>query len=112
MVVVKSSSSVKSENVDVAKNTKIQWLINEKDGANKFFMRLFTVEPNGYSPLHTHNWEHEVFILTGEGKIVLENKEISFKERDVIFVPCNEKHQFVNTGNSNLEFLCSIPKVD
>lgn len=50
-----------------AKNMRIRWLITKKDGAENFAMRLFEVEPNGYTPWHQHDWEHEVFILEGEG---------------------------------------------
>lgn len=110
MIIVKKSSSVKADVVGIAKNTTIQWLIDGNDGAQNFFMRLFTVEPEGHSPSHSHDWEHEVFILKGEGKMVTAEKEIPFEARDVVFVPSNEQHQFVNTGDTTLEFLCMIPK--
>ncbi|MDD5016131.1 MAG: cupin domain-containing protein, partial [Atribacterota bacterium] len=60
---------VKAEAVDFedVKDVKVRWLISDKDNAPNFAMRLFEIGPNGYSPLHTHNWEHEVFILEGEG---------------------------------------------
>jgi len=110
MVVVKNCSDVQKENVEEAEKTQIQWLITEKDGAENFFMRLFTVHPNGSTPLHSHNWEHEIFVLKGNGKVVTEDKNIAVKDRDVVFVPANEKHQFVNTGDSIFEIICLIPK--
>ncbi|MFH1179934.1 MAG: cupin, partial [Candidatus Bathyarchaeota archaeon] len=58
------------ENQDVpapAEKVKIRWLINEKNGALNFAMRRFEVEPGGYTPYHTHDWEHEVYVLEGEG---------------------------------------------
>lgn len=38
-------------------------------GAENFAMRLFEIQPRGYSPLHQHDWEHEVFILEGKGAV-------------------------------------------
>ena len=49
---------------------KVRWLITKETGAENFAMRLFEMEAGGNSPLHSHNWEHEVFILEGEGTVV------------------------------------------
>jgi quercetin dioxygenase-like cupin family protein len=91
------------------KNLKIRWLISKKDGAENFAMRLFEVKPDGYSPLHQHDWEHEVFILEGEGQVKNKDQKKQFKKGDVFFIPSMEWHQFVNTGKNDLKFLCLIP---
>jgi quercetin dioxygenase-like cupin family protein len=88
---------------------KVRWLITEDMGANNFVMRLFELEPNSHSPFHRHSWEHEVFILEGEGLVVNEQTENKVKAGYVIFIPRNEKHQFKNTGESLLKFLCLVP---
>ncbi len=92
-----------------AKGTTVRWLIDEKIGAKNFFMRLFEMEPGGYSPLHTHPWEHEVFILEGEGTVVSKEGEHKVGPGDVIYIPPNEKHQLKNTGKTTFKFLCLIP---
>ena len=92
-----------------ASKLKVRWLITKEMGAENFAMRLFEMEPEGYSPLHSHPWEHEVFILEGEGLLVGEGEERSFKEGDVIFIAPNEKHQFKNIGEKTVKFLCLIP---
>ena len=94
---------------DGASRVKIRWLITQDMGAKNFAMRLFEVEPGGYSPLHTHPWEHEVFILKGEGIVFDGEKTTSFKADDVVFIPGEERHQFKNTGKKQLKFLCLIP---
>ncbi len=91
------------------KDTKLRWLISKKDGAENFAMRLFEVKPGGHTPLHRHDWEHEVFILEGNGKARNKEKSISFKKGDFFFVKPNEWHQFLNTGNETLKFLCLVP---
>lgn len=88
---------------------KVRWLITKEMGALNFAMRLFEVEPKGYSPLHAHDWEHEVFILEGEGTIVSKDGEIRFKAGDAVLILPNEKHQFKNTGNKPLKFICLVP---
>ena len=93
------------------KDVMVRWLISEKDGAENFAMRLFEIQPGGYSPLHQHDWEHEVFILEGEGITRDKQNEKSFKQGDVFFVSPMEWHQFINTGEKTLKFLCLIPYV-
>ena len=88
-----------------ASKVKVQWLITKAMGAKNFAMRLFTMEPGGYSPLHTHPWEHEVFILEGEGVLFDGEKATD----DVVFIPGEERHQFRNTGRKQVKFLCLIP---
>ena len=102
---------VKAEPADFeeTKGVKVRWLISDKDKAPNFAMRLFEVGPGGYSPLHTHNWEHEVFILEGEGVATDGEKECQVKSGTVVYVSPNEKHQFKNTGSDTLKFLCLIP---
>jgi len=96
-------------NMEGAKGVKVRWLISDKDKAPNFAMRLFEVEPGGHSPLHTHDWEHEVYILEGDGVATDGEKEIKIKSGSVIYVAPNEKHQFKNTGSGTLKFLCMVP---
>jgi quercetin dioxygenase-like cupin family protein len=91
------------------KDLKVRWLISKKDGAKNFAMRLFEVKPGGFTPLHQHDWEHEVFILEGKGKTWDKNNEDMFKQGDVLFIKPMEWHQFLNTGEKTLKFLCLIP---
>lgn len=101
---------VKAKDVEEgASKSRVRWLITEEMGAENFAMRLFEVEPEGYSPFHSHPWEHEVFILEGDGLVIDEVKESKFRAGDVIFVPANEKHQFKNNGEKTVKFLCLIP---
>ena len=84
-------------------------LIGKAQGASNFVMRLFTVGEGGYSPHHSHPWEHEVFILAGEAGVVTDQGEVKAQAGSYVFVPSGVKHQFKNTGKGDLEFLCVIP---
>lgn len=92
-----------------ASDVKVRWLITKDLGAPNFAMRLFEVAKGGYSPLHTHPWEHEVFVLEGEGVVFDGKKTTPFQPCDVVYVPPGEWHQFKNTGKQTLKFLCLIP---
>jgi quercetin dioxygenase-like cupin family protein len=92
-----------------ASKLKVRWLITKEMGAPNFAMRLFEMEPKGHSPLHSHPWEHEVFILEGKGLVVSEQGDKKFKAGDVVFILPNEKHQFKNNGEKTLKFLCLVP---
>ena len=102
---------VKPEKVEYAdaKDVTIRWLISKEDGAPTFAMRIFELKPKGFTPYHSHNWEHEVFILNGKGEITCEGKGYPFKKGNVIFVPAGEKHQFKNSSKTILELLCIVP---
>ncbi len=104
-------SEVDEERVEMdgVKGTTVRWLIKDEDGAENFAMRLFTMDVGGHTPLHTHDFEHEVFIVEGEGAVVNGGKDNPFRAGDVIFLPANEEHQFKNTGNVPVKFLCLVP---
>lgn len=94
-----------------AKGVTVRWLLNKDQGAENFYMRLFEMEPDGHSPLHSHPWEHEIFILEGNGLVTGGGKEMPFSEGDVIFLPPGEEHQLRNSGKDTVRFLCLIPAV-
>jgi len=92
-----------------ASKLKVRWLITKEMGAPNFAMRLFEMEPKGHSPFHSHPWEHEVFILEGEGLVVSDEGEKKFRAGDVVFILSNEKHQLKNNGEKTAKFLCLVP---
>jgi len=91
------------------KDTKIRWLISKKDGAKNFAMRLFEIQPGGYTPLHQHDWEHEIFVYQGAGETRDKENSKPFKQGDVFFIPPMQWHQFVNTNDKPLKIICLIP---
>lgn len=92
-----------------SRGARIKWLINEKDGAPTFLMRHFTIEAGGFTPFHNHNWEHEVYVLEGRGKVRYEDREEAIQPGDAILIPPDKKHQF-QAGAEPLKFICLVPK--
>ena len=108
-MIVKNYRQVTPEPAEEAPGVTMRLVIGEEDGAPNFAMRVFEVEPGAASPFHAHPWEHEAFILTGKGHLRAEDGETPFQEGDVIFVAPEEKHQFINDGDTTLRFICVIP---
>ena len=108
---IEKSGNITKNTVEIegAKDVEIRWLISKDDGAEKFAMRMFEIKSGGFTPLHSHPHEHEVFVLEGEGVFVCEGEEYELGKEYVIFVPGDKEHQFKNTGDSVLRFLCLIP---
>ena len=84
-------------------------VITANDGAPHFCMRVFELEPGSSTTLHSHWWEHEVFILSGQGAMMSEQGEIPIAKDSVVFIVPNEKHCMINKGNEPLRFICVIP---
>ncbi len=93
-----------------AEGVKVRWLISDEDGAPNFCMRRFDIEPGGHTPLHSHPWEHEVYVLEGKGTFRCEGAAHPYRAGDVVYVAPGEEHTFRADGNTQAVFLCMIPK--
>jgi quercetin dioxygenase-like cupin family protein len=92
-----------------ASGCQVRWLLGPQQGTPNFAMRQFEVAPGGFTPRHSHPYEHEVFVLEGEGIVIEGEKEHKLRPGDVVFVVPDEIHQFRNTGSAPLKFLCLVP---
>ena len=86
-------------------------MVGRADEAPNFALRSIEVTPGGNTPKHSHDYEHEVYVVSGVGKVLLEGAMHEIKEGDVAYVPANEEHQFVVDEGSgeSLRFLCVVP---
>jgi quercetin dioxygenase-like cupin family protein len=84
-------------------------VIGKADGANHFCMRVFELKKAGYTPKHSHEWEHEIFFHKGEGEVYKDGAFVPVKPGDVAFIEGGEEHQIRNTGETDLVFVCLIP---
>ncbi len=94
---------------EMAQKTSIRWLIKEEDGASLFAMRVFTVDKQGHINAHYHPWEHEIFILEGEAIIRIGSNKYDVSKGYFIYIPPNVEHEYWNTGEGALQFICLIP---
>ena len=92
-----------------AKGVAGRVVVGKNDGANNFCMRVFEISAGGYTPQHSHDWEHGMFIHSGEGNIFGNGRWNPVKSGNVVFVPSNEEHQIRNHGKELLIVVCLVP---
>ena len=110
-MIVRDYRDVEPKPSEGAAGASIRWVISKADGAPNFAMRVIEVQPGCATPHHSHAWEHEVFVLDGEGVVKGAEGDRTIGPGSVVFVPGDEMHQFVNAGGGVLRFLCLIPHV-
>lgn len=94
---------------EVARALSGRVLIGKADGADHFCMRLFEFSPGGFSPRHTHPWEHEIFFHSGQGEVLCQDEWKPVAAGSAVFVPPETEHQVRNTGREKLIMLCLVP---
>ncbi len=95
---------------DEAPGVTIRWVIDEKaDGAPNYALRVIEVQPGGHTPRHTHPFEHENFVVEGQGRVLIEDEWHEVGPGSVVFVPADVLHTYENTGDTPFRFLCGIP---
>ncbi len=107
----KSDNFEKKEITDLedAENVEKEVLLGFSEDVETFAMRRFTLGNGGHTPYHSHGWEHEVYVLAGEGRIRTEDENRVLSPGDAVYVPSNETHQFVSESEG-FKFLCLVPK--
>ncbi len=98
-----------SVNMEGAKDVSRKTPIGKADGAPHFSVRVFTVEPGGHTPHHTHPSEHVNYILSGMGELVADDGPKPLKPGDYVLVLPHELHQYRNTGSEPFVFMCCVP---
>jgi quercetin dioxygenase-like cupin family protein len=94
---------------DKAKGVAARVVIGKNDGATNFFMRVFEISAGGYTPRHSHDWEHEMFVHSGAGEIYCNGRWNPVIAGSIAFIPGNEEHQVRNPGTGLLVLACLVP---
>lgn len=97
-----------SENGE-ATGVTVRVVIGKDDGAVNFSMRIFEIAPGGNTQKHSHDWEQEMFVHSGEGEVYGNGRWNPVRPGDVLFIPNNEEHQARNSGNKPLVIVCLVP---
>jgi quercetin dioxygenase-like cupin family protein len=93
----------------VGEGKTIRWVIGKPEGAPNFAMRVVKFEPGAVFETHQHPYEHEIFVLGGEGVAEGPEGEIPMRPGVALYVPPDEPHGYRNTGTGELRFICIIP---
>jgi len=94
-----------------AKGVYKQVPISKGNGTPTFSFRVFTIDPGGHTPLHSHPWEHLNYVIEGNGVVISEGKQHKLKTGDFVMILPGEIHQYRNTSSSShLVIICAVPK--
>lgn len=104
-----TESTSQSFDGDTVRGVTGRIAIGKADGARNFCMRVFEISPDGHTPLHQHDWEHEIFFHAGEGEVFRNEQWQPVHPGSIVFIPGNEMHQIRNRGLQQLVFACLIP---
>ena len=91
------------------KDVSMRIMVGRADGAPNFALRQFRVAAGGFTPRHSHDYEHEVVVMGGMGTVEYDGGEYPLAEGDVLLVAPNKVHQFRADRGSELRFLCLVP---
>ncbi len=92
-----------------AVNTKIRTLIGGQDGALTTSLHEIVVGKSGSTAMHRHDWEHQLFVEGGRGRLEGVEGNLTLSPGDVVLVGAGEDHRFVQTGKEPLRFLVVTP---
>ena len=74
-------------NMEGAENVQKQVPISAQDGSPVYAFRVFTIDPKGHTPYHTHAFEHLNYIIEGEGAVVMATgEERPVKKGDFVLI--------------------------
>ena len=77
-------------------------VLGPEDGVPNYVMLWVQHPPGGSSAQHVHPWEHQAYIVEGEGVVWVEGEEYPIKAGDAVLVPPDVEHQFRNRGAGTL----------
>ncbi len=96
----------------VGEDKSIRWVIGKPEGAPNFAMRVIEFQPGAVFETHQHPYEHEIFVLEGEGVAEGPKGAVDMRPGVALYVSPDEPHGYRNTGDGVLRFICVIPHMD
>jgi quercetin dioxygenase-like cupin family protein len=89
--------------------TRRHLLMPEEMGKNGRLFAHNTLEKGCEVGRHRHHGDNETFyILSGQGKYLLNDEMIDVKAGDVLFVEDGQEHGMINTGDEPLNFIALV----
>lgn len=67
-----------------AHGATIRWVITEADGSHNYALRVIELEPHGNTPHHTHWFEHQNYVVEGEGEVTIGDTVYPVKAGDAL----------------------------
>ncbi|KYH36660.1 MAG: cupin [Candidatus Bathyarchaeota archaeon B24] len=85
--------------------------VNESIGAKKLWIHLSVLGPHRKPhEAHRHDEEEVFFILEGEARFMVEDKELKAGPMTAVYIPPGKLHGLENVGDKPLKYLVIIAK--
>ena len=86
--------------------------ISKNDGSPNFSVRVFTINPGGHTPFHSHPFEHLNYLIQGRGVVVSEGgREQEIVQGSFALIQPDEMHQYKNKSDRDpMVLICAVPK--
>jgi quercetin dioxygenase-like cupin family protein len=75
-------------------------LVNARMGSQKTLSGITEFDPGAAVPLHYHNCEETVILLSGQGVAEIDGQEFAVRPLDVSWIPPGVPHFFRNTSTT------------
>lgn len=86
---------------DEAFSAERQHLVRTVDLPSRVLsMTIGGLEPGQSTRMHRHNYETLIYILTGTGRSIIEDREVLWHQGDAVYVPVWAWHSHSNTSDS------------
>ncbi|UCD35521.1 MAG: cupin domain-containing protein [Nitrospiraceae bacterium] len=85
-----------------------QVIIGSRGETAKFSLRYFEIAPGGYSSHETHEHEHVVVGIRGEGKALMNRRAVRVGFLDVVYVSPGTPHRLFNPFSEPFGFFCIV----
>ena len=69
-------------------------------GSRSMLNGITTLDPGAAVPLHTHNCEESVIVLSGRARAYIDGVETDLEARDTTWIPAEVPHFFRNISDS------------
>lgn len=111
--VVRRAKDVSMPYVQRARGAQMGVLIGPDQGAPNFVTRRFVLAPGARIPAHRHpTVEHEQVMVRGEMVLGHDDESTVVHAGDAMFLPAGCAHWYENRTESEVEFLCIIPRTN
>ena len=85
-----------------------QTLASHKDGLYECEVWMQTVDPGGETPVHCHDCEEVIVIISGSGQLAINDEVLKFGPNSTLIIPSGVVHQLVNSGTEEIQLIASF----
>ncbi len=100
------SDNFTSTEIPKTKGANISILTPKED--KDFIVRKIVLSDGGFMPNHKNKIQHQQFVLSGEAKVLIGDKEYHAKKGDFLYIPAGVEHFYEACYGQDYEFLCMI----